>query len=134
MFSLYYFVSQRLIWKAISIYFFWFHYWILKEWKAAKAGNRSVSAYLLFTKVIGPLFDMFTGVMFIFSSVKFLNMCKPRTGWLTSNGILWKWASKPTKLATWFLSIRNFLVNEIYHFSRLSHQTRCLFTWASRST
>ena len=140
MFSLYYFVSQKLIWKAISIYFLWFHYWILKEWKAAKAGNRSVSAYLLFTKVIGPLFDMFTGVMFIFSSVKFLNMCKPRTGWLTSIGILWKWASKPAELAgdgecrlTRFHPIRNFLANEIYLFSRLSHQTGCLFTWAAYS-
>ena len=29
--------------------------------------------------MIGPIFDMFTGAMFIFSSVKFLKMCKPRT-------------------------------------------------------
>ena len=29
--------------------------------------------------MIGPLFYMFTGAMFIFSSVRFLNMCKPRT-------------------------------------------------------
>ena len=43
--------------------------------------------------MIGPLFDMFTGAMFIFSSVKFLNMSKPRTGWPTSIGILWNWAS-----------------------------------------
>ena len=34
----------------------------------------------LFTQMIGPLFDMFTGAMFIFSNVKFLNMCKARTG------------------------------------------------------
>ena len=87
--------------------------------------------------MIGPLFDMFTGAMFIFSSVRFLNMCKPRTGWPTSIGISWEWASKPTELAgdggsmlTWFHPIRNFLANEIYHFSRLSHQTGCLFTWA----
>ena len=26
MFSLYYFIFQRLIWKAISVYFLWFHY------------------------------------------------------------------------------------------------------------
>ena len=64
--------------------------------------------------MIGPLFDMFTGVIFIFSSARFLNMCKPRTGWLTSTGILWKWASKPTELTgdgecslTWFHPIRN---------------------------
>ena len=30
-FSLYYFIFQRIIWKAISHYFLWFHYWILKE-------------------------------------------------------------------------------------------------------
>ena len=43
--------------------------------------------------MIGPLLDVFTGAMFIFSSVKFLNMSKPRTGWPTSIGILWNWAS-----------------------------------------
>ena len=80
--------------------------------------------------MIGPLFDMFNGAMFIFSSVKFLNMCKPKTDWPTSIGILWKWAIKPTELygddecrLAWFHLIRNFLANEIYHFSRLSHQT-----------
>ena len=65
-------------------------------------------------------------------------MCKPKTGWLTLIGILWKWASKPTKLVgdgecrlTRFHSIRNFLANDIYHFSRLSHQTGCLFNLLS---
>ena len=84
--------------------------------------------------MIGPLFDMFTS-----SSVKLLCMCKPRTGWLTLIGILWKWASKPTKLVgdgecrlTRFHSIRNFLANDIYHFSRLSHQTGCLFNLLSQ--
>ena len=140
MFSLYYFIFQRLIWKAISVYFLWFHYWILKEWKAAKVENHSVWAYQLFTQMIGPLFDMFTGSMFIFSSVRFLNMCKPRTGWSTSTGILRKWASKPAELAgagecrlTRFHPIRNFLANETYHFSRLSHHTGNLFTWVARS-
>ena len=95
---------------------------------------------ILFTQMIGPLFDMFTSAMFIFSSVRFLNMCKPRTGWSTSTGILRKWASKPAELAgagecrlTRFHPIRNFLANEIYLFSRLSHQTGCLFTWAAYS-
>ena len=49
--------------------------------------------------MIGPLFDMFTGAMFIFSSVKFLNMCKPRTGRPTSIEFLWKLASKTSELA-----------------------------------
>ena len=39
--------------------------------------------------MIGPRFGMFTAAMFIFSSVRFLNMCKPRTGWPTSTDILW---------------------------------------------
>ena len=87
--------------------------------------------------MIGPLFDTFTGAMFIFSSARFLNMCKPRTSCPTSFGILWKLANKLMELArdgkcrlTRFDTIRNFLANEIYHFSRLSHQTGCLFTWA----
>ena len=49
--------------------------------------------------MIGPLFDMFTETMFTFSSARLLNMCKPRTGWATSIGIIWKWASKVTDLA-----------------------------------
>ena len=68
------------------------------------------------TQMFGPLFDIFTGAMFTFSSVKFLDICKPRTGWHISIGILWKWASKPTKLAgdgecrlIRFHLIRNFL-------------------------
>ena len=87
--------------------------------------------------MIGPLFDTFTGAMFIFSSARFLNMCKQRTSCPTSFGILWKLANKVMELArdgkcrlTRFDTIRNFLANEIYHFSRLSHQTGCLFTWA----
>ena len=48
--------------------------------------------------MIGPLFDMFTAAMF-FSSVRFLNMCKPGTGWPTWIGILWKWDSMITDLA-----------------------------------
>ena len=30
-----------------------------------------------------------------------------------------------------FHAIRNFLANEIYHFSRLSHQAGCIFTWTA---
>ena len=123
-----------------SYFFLWFHYWILKERKTAKVENHSVSAYYLFTQMIGPLFGILAGTMFIFSSVRFLNMCKPRTGLPTSTRILWKWASKPAELAEdgecrliRFHPIRNFLGNEIYLFSRLSHQTGCLFTWAARS-
>ena len=96
---------------------------------------------ILFTQMIGPLFDMFTSAMFIFSFVRFLNMCKPRTGLPKSIGVLRKWGSKPTELAgdgecrlTRFHSITNFLANDIYDFSRLPHQTGCLFTWAAPST
>ena len=40
-------------------------------------------------KWCGPLFDRLTATVFIFSSARFLNMCKPRTSWLTSTDILW---------------------------------------------
>ena len=53
-------------------------------------------------------------------------------------GISWKWANMLTELAgdgecrlALFHVIRNFLANEIYHFSRLSHQTGCIFTWGA---
>ena len=47
MFNLHNSIFQRLTWKAISVYFLCFHYWILKEWKAAKVENHYVSAYYL---------------------------------------------------------------------------------------
>ena len=57
-FNLYCFIFQRQIWKDLS-----------------------VCLSILFTQMIGLLFDMFTATMFIFPFVRFLNMCKPRTGW-----------------------------------------------------
>ena len=45
MFNLYNFIFERLIWKMISVYFLWFDYWTLKEWKTAKIKNHSVAAY-----------------------------------------------------------------------------------------
>ena len=36
----------------------------LKEGKAAKVENHSVSAYSIFTQMLGSLFDMLTGAMF----------------------------------------------------------------------
>ena len=139
MFSLCNFIFQRLIWKELSVYFLRFHYWILKEWKAAKVENHSVSAYYLHKWLVH--FLTFTGAMFIFSAVRFLNICKSKTGWPTSIGILLKWASKPTELAgdgkscklTRFHPTRNFLANEICNFSRLSYQTGYLFACAARS-
>ena len=72
----------------------------------------------------------------IYFSRRFLDVCKSRTKtsrltvcptWI---GILWRWTSMLTNLAghgecrlVLFHAIRNFLANEIYHFSRLSHQT-----------
>ena len=40
--------------------------------------------------MIDPLFDMFTTTIFSFSSVRFLNMCKPRASWPTSIDIYGK--------------------------------------------
>ena len=71
-------IFQRLIWKMIAVYFLWFDYWTVKEWKTAKVHNHSVAAYQLFTQMTGLIFDMFTAAMFFFSE-KFLNVCKPRT-------------------------------------------------------
>ena len=48
----------------ISVYFLWFDYWTLKEWKTAKVQNNSVFAYKLFTQMVNSLFDMFAAAMF----------------------------------------------------------------------
>ena len=93
----------------------------MKSYKSTESFCLSI----IFTQMIGPLFDTFSGAMFTFSSARFRNMCKPRTGWSTSIGILWKWTSELIELAgdcecrlAWLPPIRNFLANEIYHFSR----------------
>ena len=80
----------------------------------------------------------------LFFFARFLNMCRPRTKFY----LLWRagppgltfyggqpaclpnWLRMMYRLA-WFHAIRNFLANEIYHFSRLSHQTGYLFTFYS---
>ena len=84
-------------------------------------------------------FDMFTAATFIFFC-KIPKMWKPRTTdflW-RADPPLWKWASTLTKLAgddecrlPLFHAIRNVHTKEIYHFSRLSHQTGCLFNQGS---
>ena len=90
--------------------------------------------------MIGPLFDMFTGAMLIvfFCEIPKYLQAKNRLAHLDWGFM--EVASKPNELAgdddcrlTRFHPIRNFLANEIYHFSRLSHQTGCLFTWAAHS-
>ena len=82
MFSHYNFIFQRLIWKEISVYFLWFDYWIRKS-------AEPFCLSILFAQMIGSLFDIFTATMFIFSSARSLNICKPRIGWPTSFDILW---------------------------------------------
>ena len=64
----------------------------------------------------------------------------PLTNLPTWIGISCKWDTLLFKLAgdgecrqALFYAIRNFLVNGIYHFSRLSHQTGCIFTLAPLS-
>ena len=86
--------------------------------KSSKSRKSCLS--IPFTQMIGPLFDMFISAMVIFFFVKFLNIWKSRTGWATSIWILWKWASKPTKLAgdgecrlTQFHLIRNNFILQI---------------------
>ena len=68
------------------------------------------------------------------------NILSPLTGWSTWITILRNCDSMLIELAgndeCWlprFHTIRNFLANESYHFSRLSHETGCLFTWAAHS-
>ena len=92
MFNLYNFIFQRLIWKMISVYFLWFdYYWTLKEYKTSKVQNHSVSAYHLLQKWLVYLnFNLFTAAMGFFSSVRFLNMWKPRITFY----LLW-WAGPP---------------------------------------
>ena len=72
---------------------------------------------------------MFTGAIFIFSSAIFLIICKPRMGCPTTTRILWNLASKLTLVRFY----QKCFFNKIHHFSRLCHQTGCLFNWATCS-
>ena len=106
----------------------------MKNCKSTKSFCRSILA--IYTNVWSTFWYVYCCYFF---SGKFLNVRKPRTktslltAWTTWIDILWKWASMLTKLAgdskcrlALFHAIRNFLSNEIYHFSRLSHQTNFL--------
>ena len=70
MLNVYDFIFKRLIWKMISVYFLWFHYWILKEWKLQKC------------RIILPQHaNYFHKIHFLTCLLLpcLLNMCKPRT-------------------------------------------------------
>ena len=109
----------------------------MKNCKSTESFCRSILA--IYTND-WSIFDMFTAAMFIFFSRKFLNMCKFRTTtcplWQAGPpgiGILLEWAIMINKLAgdgvsrlALFHAIINFLPNEIYDFSRLSHETTFL--------
>ena len=118
----------------ICVYFLWFHYWILKEWKAAKVANHhSVSAYWLFAKMISPLFDMYTGAMFIFSTLRFQNCASQEQAIPSRLGFYGSGlASLPSLLKTvkagWLGSIRSeiFLEIPLHIISSLFSQF-CLF-------
>ena len=118
MFSLYKFIFQRLIWKAISVYILWFDYCILKEWKTAKVHNLSVSGSNYLHKWLVHFLTCLLVPCLFFLLQKFQHLCNPRTGWPTLISILWKWASKLTGLAGHgecrldrFHPIKNFLSN-----------------------
>ena len=59
-------------------------------------------------------FNMFTAVMFFF-------LQDP------------KYVEGMMNVLAWFHATRKFFATETYHFSKLSHQTGCLFTLAARS-
>ena len=79
-----------------------------------------------------------------FFSVRLLNMCTPRiTFYLLWRACQRELAFHGSELAclggddecrlALFYAIRIFFSNEIFHFSRLSHQTGCIFRWAALS-
>ena len=68
----------------------------MKTWKSTE--SFCLSILTIFTNDWSWI-DMFTVGMFIFYSATLMNRCKPRTGWFTSIGILWKWARNRAKQA-----------------------------------
>ena len=143
MFNLYDFIFQRLIWRMIRVYFLWLDYWTLKEWKTAKY-RIILSQHTSYLHKWLVHFLICWLLLFIFFSeipkYKQAYNITPLTTWPTWIGILWKWAGMLNKLdgdgeckLALFYAIRNFLVNEIFHFLRLSQQIGCSFTWAAYS-
>ena len=94
---------------------------------------------------IGPFLTCLL-LPFLFISARFLNICKPRTTF----HLLWR--AGPPELAfygsglaflqagwEWWMQAglvpynQKFSVNEMYDFSKLTHQTGCYFTWVAHS-
>ena len=114
--------------------------------KNCKSTESFCLSMLTIYTMIGPLLTcLLLPCLYFFSEIsKYVqaksNILSPLTGWPTWIGILWKRANMLTALVCvgeyrlgWFFAIRHFPANKIYHFSRLSHQAGCLFTWAARS-
>ena len=78
--------------------------------------------------MVDPLFDMFTAAMFISSSVRFLNMCKPRAGWPISTESSWIGLAAYQAGWVWWIqaglfpSDQNFSCKWKLSFSRLSNR------------
>ena len=134
--SLYNFILQKLIWKMITVYFLWFDYWTFKEWKTAKVQNHSAAAYYLHKWLVYLLKCL---LCFFFLGNSYIFIYKPRTTlypfWQPGPPGLTFYGSGLECLPSWlgmvnadwlFHTIKNFLANEIYHFSKLSHQTTFL--------
>ena len=106
MFNLHNFIFQILLWKMISVFFLWFDYWTLKEWKAAKVQNLYVSGYSLFTLMSGPLrfCHVYCRHVYFFSA-RFRKMCKLRTTfyllWQAGPSGLAYYGIGPARLPNW---------------------------------
>ena len=143
MFNLYDLIRLRLIGKMIVVYL-WFDYWTLKICKNAESFCLRILA--IYTNDWSAFWHVYCSHVY-FLCVRFLNVCNLRTTFY----LLW-WADPPGlafygKGIEWLLSwlgavnagrlgsmqSKSFLENEIYHFSRLSHEISCLFTLAAVS-
>ena len=126
MFSLFNLIFERLIWKEINVYFLWFDYWILKEWKLQK--YRIILSYhtsYLHKWLVTLLTCLLLPCLFFFCEIPKYVQAKNRLAHLDWHFM--EWASMLTNLAGYdeyrlvrFHPIRNFLANEIYHLQKLS--------------
>ena len=113
--SLNYFIFQRLIWKASTSYGF------IIEFSNNEKLQKKRIILSQHTKYLHKWLVLFWHVWwchvnFFFCEIRKYLQAKTRLAHLN-----WDFTTR-------FHPIRNFLANEIYYFSRLFHQTDCLFT------
>ena len=152
MFYMYNFISQKLIWKMISVSL------LLMVLLMKSQGMKNFKSAESFCLIILTIYtnDWSTQILthlllpYLFFSARFQNICKARTTfyllWWAGPPRLGFYGSGPARLQSWLEMVNVGRLGSMWSNiflkmkftvapskSRLPHQTGCLFTWTGRS-